>query len=136
MDVPARIKITEGLMTPASQTTDRDCASADAFLASIVTKTAGLIPALDTVTSALDARSTSLYPLLEDLRDGLDLMKIASRRIAPSYESLANGDIALEALENAAEFAIKELRRLRTRARRIRSDPDLRADVEEYRRRR
>jgi hypothetical protein len=41
----------------------------------------------------------------------------------------------LEALENGAEFAIKELRRLRTRARRIRSDPDLRADVEAYWRR-
>jgi hypothetical protein len=42
----------------------------------------------------------------------------------------------LEALENAADVGLKELRRLRTRVRKLRSDPALRADVEEYRRRR
>jgi hypothetical protein len=123
-------------MTPELPTTEKNDAGADAFLASIVTRTAGLIPALDSVTSALEARSISLYPLLEDLRDGLDLMELASRRIAPSYESLANLVFALEALENAADVGLRELRRFRTRARRILSDPDLRADFEAYWRRR
>jgi hypothetical protein len=115
---------------PNEKAEDRD--SGDATLASVLTVITRLRPGLEDITTALEDGGYSIPQLFEEMSNAFDPLLIALRCEIPQHEDLANLVIALEDLAGATDAAIKDLRWLRTRARRILSDPELRADVEAY----